>query len=332
MRILQRLLMMFVIIWIAASINFLMPRLSDRNPVEEMIAASMGESGGTMEGIEEAVADFERRFGMDRPLWVQYANTVYDAMTFDLGISISYFPDRVSTLVLQALPWTMGVMLTTTLLAFVIGTPLGALTVWPRAPKWVNAVVPIVMILAAIPFYLIGLILIYVFASRLSWLPTGKGYASGLLPDWSWTFAQSVLTHAVLPAMSILLASIGIWALSMRGMMVTVQGEDYMVFAKAKGLKGSRRFWRYGVRNAIAPQVTALVLTLANVVTGAVLVERVFSYPGLGSLLYQAILLNDYYLIFGCVYMLVLTVGFSLMILDLIYPLIDPRIRTSVTD
>ncbi|MEM1399717.1 MAG: ABC transporter permease [Pseudomonadota bacterium] len=332
MRILRRLLMMVLIIWIAATINFLMPRLSDRNPVEEVIAASMGESGGTMEGFEEAVADFERRFGMDQPLWTQYVNTVYDALTFDLGISISYFPDPVSLLVLQAMPWTMAIMLLTTLLAFAIGTPLGALTVWPRAPRWINAVVPIVMILAAIPFYLIGLILIYVFASQLSWLPTGKGYSSGLLPEWSWTFASSVLTHALLPALSILLASVGIWALSMRGMMVTVQGEDYMVFAKAKGLKASRRFWRYGVRNAIAPQITALVLTLANVVTGAVLVERVFSYPGLGSLLYQAILLNDYYLIFGCIYMLILTVGISLMVLDLIYPLIDPRIRSNVND
>ena len=332
MRILRRLLLMVLIIWIAASINFLMPRLADRNPVEEMIAASMGESGGTMEGIEEAVADFERRFGMDQPLWVQYLNTIYDALVFDLGISISYFPDRVADLVLQAFPWTMGIMLTTTLLAFAIGTPLGALTVWPHAPPWLNVVVPIVMVLAAIPFYLIGLILIYVFATQLGWLPTGKGYSSGLLPEWSWAFAQNVLTHALLPSLSILLASIGIWALSMRGMMVTVQGEDYMVFAKAKGLKPSRRFWRYGVRNAIAPQITALVLTLANVVTGAILVERVFSYPGLGNLLYQAILLNDYYLIFGCVYMLVLTVGVSLMLLDLIYPLIDPRIRSSVSD
>ncbi|MEM7464836.1 MAG: ABC transporter permease [Pseudomonadota bacterium] len=327
MRILRRVLLMVFIIWIAASINFLMPRLSDRNPVEEVIAASMGESGGTMEGFEEAVADFERRFGMDQPVWKQYLNSIYDALTFDLGMSISYFPDRVSTLVLQAAPWTLGIMLTTTLLAFVIGTPLGALTVWDRAPRWINVIVPIVMILAAIPFYLIGLILIYVFASRLNWLPTGKGYSSGMIPEWSWDFAGNVMTHALLPGLSILLASVGIWALSMRGMMVTVQGEDYMVFAKAKGLTGKRRFWRYGVRNAVAPQITALVLTLANVVTGAVLVERVFAYPGLGNLLYQAILVNDYYLIFGCVYMLVLTVGISLMFLDLVYPLIDPRIR-----
>ncbi len=329
LRFLKRLFLMLLVIWLAASLNFLLPRLTDRNPIEEVIAASMGESGGTMEGIEEIVASYEARFGLDQPLWKQYLFSLWDSLRFDLGISISFFPERVSTLVLQALPWSIALIGTATAFAFAIGTALGALTVWPGAPRFLNVVVPVIMVLAAIPFYLIGLMLIFLFASQLNWLPTGGGYAPGTIPDNSFEFLAEVFVHSILPILSILLASIGIWALSMRGMMVTVQGEDYMTFAKARGLSGWRRFWRYAVRNAITPQVTTLVLALGNIVTGAVLVERIFGYPGIGNLLFQAILVIDYYLIYGCVYVLVLTIGLSLMILDLIYPLIDPRIRAA---
>ncbi len=327
MRILKRLGLLALVIWLAASLNFVLPRLTDRNPIEEVIAQAMGESGGTMQGIDQIVAAYEARFGMDQPLWKQYFYSIWDALRFDLGISISFFPEKVSTLVLEALPWSMALLGTATLFSFIIGTALGAATVWPTAPRFLTWFVPLVMVLAAIPFYLIGLLLIVIFSNWLNWLPSGGGYSPGTIPGYSWSFAWEIFLHSLMPAASILLASIGLWALSMRGMMVTVQGEDYMVLAKAKGLKSWRRFWRYAVRNAITPQITTLVLAFGNIVTGAVLVERIFGYPGLGNLLYQAILVVDFYLIFGCVYLLILTIGISLTILDLIYPLIDPRIR-----
>ncbi len=327
MRVLRRIGLLALIVWLAASLNFILPRLTDRNPIEEVIAQAMGESGGTLEGIDQIVAAYETRFGLDQPLWKQYFLSLWDALRFDLGVSISFFPERVSDLVFEALPWSIALMGTATLFSFIIGTALGAATVWPNAPRFLNWFVPLVMVFAAIPFYLIGLLLIVVFANWLGWLPSGGGYTPGLIPDYSWSFAWNVFVHSLMPAASIVLASIGIWALSMRGMMVTVQGEDYMVLAKAKGLAGWRRFWRYAVRNAITPQITTLVLALGNIVTGAVLVERIFGYPGLGNLLFQAILVVDFFLIFGCVYLLILTVGISLTILDLVYPLIDPRIR-----
>jgi peptide/nickel transport system permease protein len=327
MRIVKRLSMMVLVVWFAASLNFILPRLTDRNPVEEVIAQAMGESGGTLEGIEDIVAAYEARFGLDQPLWRQYLWSLWDSVRFELGISISFFPEKVSTLVFEALPWSIALMGTATVLSFIIGTALGAATVWPGAPRVLIWFVPIVMVLAAIPFYLVGLMLIAVLANGLSWLPSGGGYSPGVIAARSWSFAWDVFVHSLMPAASILLASLGIWALSMRGMMVTVQGEDYMTLAKAKGLAGWRRFWRYAVRNAIAPQVTTLVLAFGNIVTGAVLVERVFGYPGLGNLLFQAILVVDFFLIFGCVYLLILTVAVSLTVLDLIYPLIDPRIR-----
>lgn len=328
MRIVRRLLLMVLVIWVAASLNFVLPRLTDRNPIEEVIAQAMGESGGTLEGIDNIVAAYEARFGLDQPLWKQYLLSLWDLLRFDLGISISFFPATVSSLVLEALPWSLALLGTATVLSFVIGTALGAATVWPGAPRFLTWLVPVIMVLAAIPFYLIGLMLIALLANWLGWLPSGGGYAPGTVASWSWSFAWDAFRHSLMPAASILLASLGIWALSMRGMMVTVQGEDYMILAKAKGLAGWRRFWRYAVRNAITPQVTTLVLAFGNIVTGAVLVERVFGYPGLGNLLFQAILVVDYFLIFGCAYLLILTVALSLTVLDLIYPLIDPRIRS----
>jgi len=328
MLVVKRLLLMVLVMWLAASLNFILPRLTDRNPIEERLAQALAEGGSSAEGIEEMVASYQARFGLDRPLWEQYLASLKDALTFDLGVSITYFPTRVSTMVLDALPWSIGLLGTATLISFALGTILGAFTVWSGSSRWIGWLVPVAMILAAIPFYLIGLMLIYVFVYFLRWFPSGGGYGVTTIPDMSLEFALEILYHSILPGLSIVLAATGIWALSMRGMMVTVQGQDYMTFARAKGLKGWRLFWRYAVRNAITPQVTTLVLAFGQIVTGAVLVERVFGYPGLGNLLYDSVQLVDYFLIYGCVYVLILTVGISLMLLDLMYPLLDPRIRS----
>jgi peptide/nickel transport system permease protein len=326
-RVTKRLGLMVLVIWLAASINFLLPRLTDRDPIEERLAQALGDSGGSAVGIEEMVEQYKAKFGTDRPLWRQYLSMLGDTARFDLGVSINYFPDRVSQHVLTALPWSIVLLGVATLISFVIGTFLGALTIWRRSSAWLARIVPLFMVLAAIPFYLVGLILVYVFALVLGWFPPARGYSVGLNLGWNPTAIADVAYHAVLPALSIVLAAIGIWALSMRGMMVTVQGEDYMNFARAKGLSDRRRFWRYAVRNAMTPQITTLVLSFGNIVAGAILVERVFVYPGIGTLLYNSVLLVDYFLIFGCVFVLILTVAVSLMLLDLLYPLLDPRIR-----
>ena len=326
--ILKRLGMMLVVVWLAATINFILPHLTERNPVEERLAQALSDSGGSTAGLDELVRQYRQKFGVDQPLWKQYLAMLYDSARLDLGVSISYYPDRVAQHVLQALPWSIGLLGTATLISFALGTTLGALTVWLRAGHWLNRVVPLLMILSAIPFYLVGLILIYVFALILQWFPSGGGVGVGFQPGLNWATIAEIMYHAFLPAMSIVLAATGIWALSMRGMMVTVQGDDYMNFGRARGLKDWRLFWRYAVRNAVTPQITTLVLSLSNIVTGAVLVERVFSYPGVGTLLYNSVLLVDYFMIFGCVLVLIITLGISLMLLDLLYPLLDPRIRT----
>jgi peptide/nickel transport system permease protein len=258
---------------------------------------------------------------------VQYLNYLHDIFTFDFGQSITQYPARVSSLIGAAMPWTLGLMVTTTIIAFVLGTLLGAAAAWRRDNRILQVLSPLMMVFSAIPFYLIGLMLIYVFAARLEWFPLSGGYGIVSIPEWSWDFVFEVLYHSILPAFSIIVASIGTWAIGMRGMMVTVEGEDYMTFAEAKGLRPGRLFFRYGVRNAILPQVTALALYFGQLVTGAVLVEIVFSYPGVGSLLLDSIKLYDFPTIYGIVFILTLTVALSMLLVDLIYPLLDPRVR-----
>ena len=270
---------------------------------------------------------FNVKFGLDQPLWGQYLNYLHDVFTFDFGQSITQYPARVSSLIGAAMPWTLGLMVTTTLISFVLGTLLGAAAAWRRDNRILQILSPLMMVFSAIPFYLVGLMLIYFLAAKLEWFPLSGGYGIVSIPDWSWDFAFEVLYHSLLPALSIIIASIGTWAIGMRGMMVTVEGEDYMTFAEAKGLRPGRLFFRYGVRNAILPQVTALALYFGQVVTGAVLVEIVFSYPGVGSLLLDSIKLYDFPTIYGIVFILTLTVALSMLLVDLLYPLLDPRVR-----
>ena len=158
-------------------------------------------------------------------------------------------------------------------------------------------------------------------------LPTAGAFGFGVKPGWTLEMITSVLWHAIMPAASIVLTSIGFWGLGMRGMMITTMGEDYMKFAEYKGLKDRRVFLSYGVRNALLPQVTGLAISLGTILAGSVLVEVIFAYPGLGNLLYRAITSNDYFLLQGIILFIIVSLGFSLFLIDLIYPLVDPRIK-----
>ena len=169
--------------------------------------------------------------------------------------------------------------------------------------------------------------MLYIFAFRLPIFPLFGGYSPNITPQLTMRFAVDVFQHSVLPALSIVLAQIGFWALGMRSMMVTIQGEDYMLQAEAKGLKTPRIFFRYAMRNAILPQITGLALSLGTIISGAILVEVVFGYPGVGTVLLNAVRGFDWFVIQGVVFMVIVTVAFSMLLIDLIYPLIDPRIN-----
>jgi peptide/nickel transport system permease protein len=276
--------------------------------------------------MEEVVKSYEARFGLDQPLWLQYIRYLSDLARLDFGVSITRFPARVWDMIILALPWSITLITITTLMAFVIGSLLGALMAWPRSPGSLQVLVGPLLTLSAIPYYLLSLILIYVFAFTLKLFPLGGGYTIGVVPTLTPEFVLDMVRHSILPAFSIVLAGIGFWALSMRGMMVTVQGEDYVTLAEAKGLKERRIFLQYALRNAILPQTTGLALSLGHVVSGAVLVEVVFGYPGVGGLLYQSIRGFDYTVIYGIVFMVIVSIGLTTFALDLLLPRLDPRI------
>jgi peptide/nickel transport system permease protein len=245
----------------------------------------------------------------------------------DFGVSIAEYPSTVLSLIRRALPWTVGLLLVATLISFGIGTFVGALLAWDKAPFFLRAIFPAFFTFSAVPFYLMGIVLLYLFAFRIPIFPLFGGFGTQRIPEMSWGFAMDVLHHSVLPALSIVLAQVGFWAMGMRSMMVTIQGEDYMLQAEAKGLINRRIFYRYAMRNAILPQITGLALSLGTIISGAILVEVVFSYPGVGSVLLKAVRGFDWFVIQGIVFLIILSVAFTMLVIDLIYPLLDPRIN-----
>ena len=324
----RRIIMFFVVVVLAATLNFIIPRLAPGDPIGavlEELRARGASTGGDAE--DEIVAAYRKRFGLDQPVHIQYLRFLTNTLRFDLGYSISYYPQKVEAALLRALPWTVGLLAISTLMSFAFGSFFGALMAWPRAPVLVNRFVPFFMVLSAVPYYLLGLILLYIFAFVMRLLPLGGAYPSGTVPRLDIGFLLDVIRHGTLPALSIVLTSVGFWALGMRGVMVTVLGEDYLTLAEAKGLPERRIFFGYAMRNALLPQVTSLAIALGTVASGSVLVEVVFNYPGIGWLLYNALRSSDYYMVQGVTFCLILTVAVSVLVVDLIYPLLDPRIE-----
>lgn len=324
--VLRRFGMFLLVVWLAATVNFFLPRLGGGDPVRQKMLQTAALGGNVQGGMDEVVAEYNKKFGLDTPLWQQYVNYIWDLLHFDFNYSIINYPARVIDIIAHSLPWTFGLLLTTTMISWIIGGILGAFLGWPRAPKFLQFVMPPLLSLNAIPFFLLGLILIYFLAFRFPWFPTTGGFYAGTFPEWSFGFALNVLKHSILPALSIILVSIGGWALTMRSVIITTTGEDYVTFADAKGLKNRTIFMRYAVRNALLPQATALALVLGQIIAGTVLVEVIFSYPGIGTTLFYAVSGSDYTLIQGIVFFLILSIALATLLLDLLYPLIDPRI------
>jgi peptide/nickel transport system permease protein len=325
--VLRRLGTFVLTIWLAATIIFALPRLMGGNPVAAMVGRISVQSGGAANGTSAGlVAAWNARFGLNDSVIVQYLLFLKNSVTFNFGFSITDFPATVNQLIGAALPWTLGLMLLATIGAFVVGSAIGALMAWRRTPWVIRSILPFSLTFTAIPSFMLGLLLLYVFSYTLGWFPTSNAYALGVVAGFNWPFLSSVITHGVLPALTIVGTSMGFWALSMRGMMVTIEGEDYMVLGEAKGLRPGRLFWRYRVRNAALPQVTSLALTLGGIISGQILVEYLFNYPGVGQLLYQGILNEDFVLVESIVFLLIVTTALAVLILDLTYPLLDPRI------
>jgi peptide/nickel transport system permease protein len=325
--VIRRMLFLLLVIWVASTIIFFIPRLSTRNPVRQRLA-ELARTGGFSPGdVEAMVASYNQKFGLDKPLVQQYVDYMSGLARGDLGVSLYKYPRSVVDLILDAIPWTLALLLVTTVLAFVLGNLLGAVAAWPKAPGWMRTIATPFVLLQGVPPVLMGVLLLFFIAFRLKALPLGNAYSTGVIPNWSPGFILDLLAHQILPALALILGSVGGWVLSMRGMGVTVHGEDYVTFAEHKGLSGTVIFRDYYLRNTLLPQVTGLALALTLVVTNGLVVEQIFGLPGIGQTLNQAIQSNDFLVIYGIVLFITVAVAAIMVFVEFLYPLLDPRIR-----
>ncbi len=322
---LRRLGIFFLTVWMAASIIWLIPRLAPGDPISAMVERMVQQSG-YVENSDIIIEGWKERFGLNDPLHVQYLRYLRNLVTFDFGYSLAYFPTPVNEIIGRAMPWTVGLLLLATFITFILGNLLGALMAWTKTPRLFKYLIPVAMIFTSLPSILAAIFLVYIFAFILNWFPLLGSYGLGMKPEFTPEFILSVIWHGILPALSIVLVSFGYWTLGMRGMMITVEGEDYMHLARAKGLKPFYVLYRYMVRNAILPQITALAITLGTLVSGQILVEYVFSYQGMGTVIFNAISTQDFPVIQGTSFILIVLTALAVFFIDIIYPLIDPRI------
>ena len=278
--------------------------------------------------MEAIVQSYNTKFGLDKPLIQQYFDYIGSVARFDMGFSFTQYPRTVMQLIGDSLPWSIALLFVTTVLSFVMGNFLGAIAAWPRAPGWVRSLATPFVLFQGMPPVLLGILLLFFIAYRLQLAPLGNAYSTGSIPDWTdISFLLDVAYHQMLPAVALILGSVGGWVLSMRGMGVTIQGEDYVNFAEQKGLSGKVIFRDYYLRNALLPQVTGLALALGNLVASGIVIESQFALPGLGRVLSQAIAANDYMVIYGIVLFTTIAVATLMIAVEFLYPLIDPRIR-----
>lgn len=295
------------------------------NPVD-ILLAKLQQRGGTVTDDTRKAYALLLGGDDDTPLIQQYWQYLVRLVHGDLGVSVTYYPARVSDVIATSLPWTIALVGISTILAASIGVALGMIAGW-RPGTWLDSLVPATTLLAAVPYFWLALILVYLLSRVLGWLPGQGGYDVVLDPGWSWEFISSAIYYGILPALTIVIASLGGWLLGMRNMMVSTLSEDYILTARAKGLRERRIQLHYAARNAVLPSIAGFAISLGFVVSGSVVTEQVFSYPGIGSRLLQAVTNNDYALMQGVFLVITLAVLGANLAVDLLYGLIDPRTR-----
>ena len=308
--------------WASVTLAFVLPRLVPGDPATVLFARFRGRLP------PEAIDQLRGVFGLgDGPTLVQYGKYLAHLLRGDLGISISHFPARVSDVIAGGLGWSLLLGGVAVLLSFALGTVLGVLAAWRRGGRFAATLPAVLTLLGALPYFWLAMVALYLFGFTWGLLPTGHAYDDGLTPGWSWRFVGSVIRHAILPAATIVAATLGGWLLSMRSTMMNVLGEDYMIFAAAKGLHPRRLVWAYAARNALLPNLTGFGMALGFVVSGALLTEVVFAYPGQGYLLLGAVASLDYPLIQGLYLTITLAVLGANLLVDLVNLGLDPRLR-----
>jgi peptide/nickel transport system permease protein len=322
MRVLGRRIVFYLITaLLAITVDFFIPRLMPGNPVEAILARLQGQiSTSTIHALEV-------QFGVQTKegMWGQYLHYLSNVAHGNFGISTGYYPSTVSSVINSALPWTLGLVGVATVISFALGTLVGVLVAWRRG-GWLDNLLPAMTFFQAAPYFFVAFLALELFSTRLGWFPSGLAYNQLDFPAWNLSFAGDVITHAALPALTIVLCSAAGWIVGMRNVMVTTMDEDYVLVAQAKGLSRRRVVW-YAARNAILPSVSGFSLAIGFVVSGALLTEIVFSYPGLGWILLQAVNHRDYPLLQGIFLIITFAVLAANLAADFVYVVLDPRTR-----
>jgi peptide/nickel transport system permease protein len=322
-RVISRRIGFYLITAIAAiTVDFLIPRVMPGNPVEAVLAKMQGQvvTKATLHALE-------LQFGSSTSegLWGQYLHYWNNLLHGNLGISTSNGLVPVTTVIRGALPWTIGLVGTATVISFILGTLLGVLVAWRRG-GWLDTLLPATTFFQAAPYFFLAFLAIDLFSIRLGWFPPGSARNNLDFPAFDWAYAGDVLDHAVLPALTIVVASAAGWIVGMRNVMITTMDEDYVLIAQAKGLPKQRVVW-YAARNAILPSISGFSLAIGFVVSGALLTEIVFSYPGLGFIMLTAVQDADYALLQGIFLVITMAVLVANLAADFVYVFLDPRIR-----
>ncbi len=314
---------------IALVLNFLLPRLIPGNPVDALVSNMA--AGGTLTGetAQRLYNSYIREFRLDQPLSTQFLYYVRNLSRGDLGVSFGRPPARVQDLIAEAIPWTLALQAPAILVGWIVGNVLGVLTAYLRG--WLDRLVfPMALFVSSMPYYCLAIILLYLFAVHWPIFPPGGGYSYALAPTVTWTFLRSAIQHYWLPFLSLVLVFVGGQAVGMRAMSVYELDADYVRYARSLGL-APNRIVAYIFRNAMLPQVTGLATSIGSMVGGALITEIVFSYPGVGSLLFAAIRQNDYPVVQGVTLLIMVGVLMANFVVDILYGVIDPRIRATTS-
>lgn len=323
-----RLIQYVLVIFVGITAVFIIPRLMPNDPVlrtiGELRARGANLEPGTMDKI---IAEMTEMYGLGGSPWEQYVAFWQRLLRGDLGVSFFQFPTPVNQLIATALPWTVTLLLTSTILAWVIGNLAGGFAGYYSQAGWSRTLDFMAMIIRPLPYYIFAFALLLTFTYFVRWFPVSGGSTMGRQPTWSWSYIQDVLWHAFLPALSITILGMATWFQTMKLVVQSVNNENFVTYAKLGGVEESRIVSGYVIRNALLPQITGLGLSLGLIFSGALITEIVFSYPGLGTLLYRAIVTGDYNLIMGITVFSIFGITTAVLIVDLLYPLFDPRIR-----
>lgn len=314
-----------VALWAALSLNFVIPRLMPGNPVTAYLAKLRNTNI-----TDTQILAIQKMLGFDphASIGQQYLEYLNAVLHGDLGIATSQYPTKVSDILARSLPWTIGLVGSALILSFLIGTFSGMLMAWKRGSWYDNSIPPLLTFFSAVPYFWMALALAFIFGVNLGWFPASDGYdVYTTVPGWNLDFILSAIQHSILPVITLVIGSLAQWVLTMRNTMVTTLSEDYVLMARAKGLPERRTMFNYAARNAILPSVTSFSISLGLVVSGSLLTEIVFNYPGIGFALYTAVFQSDYALLEGCFMVIAIAVLIANFVSELVYVFLDPRVR-----